>query len=255
MIATAHQQPTADAPRPEQPRIPMALRPDRPATALSPKATARIDALRSAIGTCYGCGVTYIDDGAGDNFCSDRCASFIAQGGVPRSLQGRCIPQAIARWADGTPYWDDAHNRSRPRAEVGKRGVFRDCDRCGGRFGSLGLKLCPSCFRRRGHKPDFELPGIYRGRESAAGEARRPPKRGKATPVARPQNQPKSTNNINGLQRLKVTRTRGKTIPCAVCEKPIKQTGRRKTLCSPACKQRAYRGRDRSPEKTETLNV
>jgi hypothetical protein len=70
-------------------------------------------------------------------------------------------------------------------------------------------------------------------------------KRVKATPIAQPQNRSKRTKEINGLQTLKVTRSRTKFIPCDVCEKPIKQTGRRKTLCSTACKQRAYRTRAR----------
>jgi len=237
-----------------QPRIPLALRPDRPAITVTPEEADRIAALRSTIGTCYGCGATYIDDGAGDNFCSDRCAAFVAQGGVPRQFQGRCIPQAIARWDDGTPYWDDA---SRPRAEVGKRGVFRDCDRCGGRFESLGIKLCPACYRRYGHKPDFDLPGVFGGRESAAGEARRPVKRGKAALVAQAQKQAKSTNEINRPQRGKVTRTsprtRTRAIPCVVCEKPIKQTGRPKRYCSPACKQRAYRSRPHAPDASKPV--
>jgi hypothetical protein len=158
-------------------RLTTEQRADRPATILSLASAARVDAIRASISTCYACGVSYLDDGAGDNYCSDRCAAAIALGAVPRQFQNRFVPPATIN-----------------RKDVGRLGVFRDCACCVGRFESLGLTMCPGCYRRRGAKEDCALPGIYGGRESAAGAA----KCGRAPTPAQPQTRAQKTLKTKG---------------------------------------------------------
>jgi hypothetical protein len=243
---TSHQANPQDPPVTRAPT----LRADRLATVLSAREEARLTAVRGAIGNCYACGADYIDTGAGDNHCSDLCAAFIAQGGVPKHLQVRVATATSAR-------------------SVGRRGVYRDCTCCGGPFESLGLKLCPSCYGRRGAKEDFALPGIYGGRASAAGPVVKPtgravkkravtsrtaPKRRKGPQVApaqKPKKGPSETlgnpSVFEGVRPRNVTPSLPKTIPCEACGKRIKQTGnRRKTICSGRCRMRLSRARARA---------
>lgn len=53
-------------------------------------------------------------------------------------------------------------------ARFGPVGQYRNCDLCGGKFESRGLKLCPDCYEIRKEQPDFDDDRRW---SSAAGRA------------------------------------------------------------------------------------